>query len=73
VALSNLKLPSVVASTAAATPSSSSSSPWTTLLEQAVRSIGTNGVLWYVRRRNLNSRAEIQGDVVDIDLSGGQQ
>ncbi|HND29554.1 MAG TPA: hypothetical protein PLA94_06120 [Myxococcota bacterium] len=74
VALSNLKLPSVVASTATTgTASSSSSSPWTTLLEQAVRSIGTNGVLWYVRRRNLNSRAEIQGDVVDIDLSGGQQ
>lgn len=73
LALSRLKLPTVRTALEAATPAPTASSPWTTLLDTALHAVGSDGLLWYVRRRNLNLRAEIQGDVIDIDLSGGQK
>lgn len=65
LALSRLRLPSTAPAVAAATPADTATAAWTNLLEQAIAA--GDGWLWYARRRNVDNKAEILGNVVDID------
>jgi len=69
LALSRLKLPQMRAEVEAQTPPETESSAWTAVFGHTVQNIGSSGLLWYARRRNLNYRAEIEGFVVDIDVT----
>lgn len=40
---------------------------WTSLLQQVLPRLRDDGFVWYVRRRNANYRAEIEGRSVDLD------
>ncbi|MBX2802823.1 MAG: hypothetical protein KTR31_34395 [Myxococcales bacterium] len=71
LALSRLRLPSVAATVQDQTPPTGETAPWTALFGQATAALGTQGTLWFARRRNLNHRIEVTGNVVDIDVSSG--
>ncbi|MEZ4235534.1 MAG: hypothetical protein R3F59_05100 [Myxococcota bacterium] len=68
LALSRLRLPTVATALTEGTPDPTESAPWTALFDQAVAALGEGATLWYVRRRNLDHRIEVAGDVVDIDV-----
>lgn len=70
LALSRLRLPSVATALAEATPDPTESAPWSALFDQAATALGGSGTLWFVRRRNLDHRIEVAGDVIDIDVEG---
>lgn len=68
LALSRLRLPTVSAALAEATPTDVATSSWTAMVDYAIAQ-AASGLIWYARRRNLNYRAEIEGNVVDIDIT----
>ncbi|MCB9742407.1 MAG: hypothetical protein H6740_07405 [Alphaproteobacteria bacterium] len=68
LALSRLRLPKVITTAETTTSEEAATSAWSSLLDLALKDLGTDAMLWYVRRRNHNYRAEIEGDVVAIDV-----
>ncbi|MCB9741732.1 MAG: hypothetical protein H6741_02390 [Alphaproteobacteria bacterium] len=68
LALSRLRLPQVVTSSETS-DTDAATSAWSTLLNRALESLGSEAMFWYVRRRNHNYRGEIEGDVVMIDVT----
>lgn len=70
LALSRLRLPSVAGALAASTPDTTETARWSELFDEATSDGGGRKTLWYVRRRNLDHRIEVTGDVVDIDVGG---
>ncbi|MCC6875771.1 MAG: hypothetical protein IT378_15800 [Sandaracinaceae bacterium] len=67
LALGRLRLPALPGATLPAP--STETSPWTHVLAYAASQLGEGEHYWYVRRRNFNFRAEIEGFVVDIDVT----
>lgn len=67
LALSRLRLPTVKPAAELTTPQDAATAAWSALLRQVLER--GEGLLWYARRRNVNHRVEIEGEVVDIDVS----
>lgn len=65
MALARFRL-SKMAVARAATPDPETAA-WTALLQQVLPRLRDEGFLWYVRRRNANYRADIEGRGVDLD------
>jgi len=67
-ALAATRLQGPKRSLALATPSEADTAAWAAVFDHVVSKLGESGLLWYVRRRNLNFRTEIPGFVGLIDL-----
>lgn len=65
LALSRLKVPRPGSATVATVDPKTAA--WTNLLGEAIAALGPDELLWYVRRRNVSTRADIEGRGVDID------
>jgi len=68
LALSRLKLPSVLEAIDQASPATTETAAWTKLFDQAISAPDFGSLLWWVQRRNLDHRVDVTGQVVAIDV-----
>lgn len=69
LALSRLRLPSVQTALELATPVDALTAAWTELVGKATGGFNANSQIWYTRRRNHNFKADVEGSVVQLDVT----
>ncbi len=67
LALSRLRLPSVIDTLVYTTPTDVETAAWSSFLTTVLDGLGANPLLWYVRRRNIHFAPALAGQPVDID------